>query len=119
MLPRITSDENCATSLRFELTNPNGSAMNLAGCSAKFDLRRGTPDQPGSIVLAIRTTGVSPILGIASNIISGTLTATHLSRTNVPAGDYWAELIVTLADGNLDKVGTWIWQHFPTGEGLS
>lgn len=119
MNPLIETHENCKFDLYFELNEDDGTPINLAGCVARFDLRSGRPDNTPAIVLPIRSNGANPILTLTGNVISGQLTAAQLSRNNVPAGRYFAELVVTFGDGQPDFVARFDWRHYATGEGKS
>lgn len=120
MHPVIESFENTSKPLRFAIrAKATGEPAVLAGYIARLDLRRGTPDAPGAIVLQIRSNGDSPILSISGNVISGVVSKAQLARDSIPAGDYCCQLILEAPGGTTYARGWFIWQHCVSSEGRS
>jgi hypothetical protein len=70
-----------------------GNPVNLTGFTAKMEVRTGTPEQPGSLLLSFTTANGRIILGAVAGTI--TLAAIVADIDAIPAGVYCYDIFLT------------------------
>ena len=123
-LVTLRSDRGCAAPLVFRGRNPDGSWLDLSGCTASHHIYPAAGGRPASgTPLLARDTGNGKVTIQPSAEVSGAwdilVAFTEADGLALPAGTHHYELIVADSLGEPGKKLYGPWVHAVSGKGLS